>query len=62
MRQNIVARRCSDLWDRVDVLINCQAALDYWPADEDTIANWEAIVATNLLGPIAYTEGVATFS
>ena len=51
-----VARRCGQLWEKLDVLVTCSGAIDFWSDEDGTIADWESILATNLLGPVAYTR------
>jgi NAD(P)-dependent dehydrogenase (short-subunit alcohol dehydrogenase family) len=53
-----VAKACETRWGRADLLVYCAAAMDYWDEGEDTIADWEAVVRVNLLGPVAYTKAL----
>lgn len=51
-----VAQVCEELWQRVDALVNCSAAMDWWNVEDDTVSNWEEIIRTNLLSPVVYTK------
>jgi NAD(P)-dependent dehydrogenase (short-subunit alcohol dehydrogenase family) len=52
-----VAQRCDELWQRVDVLMTCEADMDFWASDDDdSVANWELVLRANLLGPSIYTK------
>jgi NAD(P)-dependent dehydrogenase (short-subunit alcohol dehydrogenase family) len=53
-----VAEACEDRWGGLDVLVYCAAAMDYWDEGQDSIADWEAVVRVNLLGPVAYTKAL----
>lgn len=53
-----VAERCSELWDRLDTLMVCAGAIDWWPDEEDTMENWEGVLRVNLLTPVFYTKAL----
>jgi NAD(P)-dependent dehydrogenase (short-subunit alcohol dehydrogenase family) len=53
-----VAEACDARWAKLDVLAYCAAAMDYWDEGEDTLADWEAVVRVNLLGPVAFTKAL----
>jgi NAD(P)-dependent dehydrogenase (short-subunit alcohol dehydrogenase family) len=53
-----VAEACEERWGKLDVLVYCAAAMDYWDEGQDTLADWEAVVRVNLLGPVAYTKAL----
>ena len=53
-----VAEACETRWGRLDVLISCAAAMDFWDEGEDSLADWETVVRINLLGPVVYTKAL----
>jgi NAD(P)-dependent dehydrogenase (short-subunit alcohol dehydrogenase family) len=53
-----VAETCAARWDRIDALVNCGAAMDFWEPGTDTMADWEEIVRANVLGPLTYTKAL----
>jgi NAD(P)-dependent dehydrogenase (short-subunit alcohol dehydrogenase family) len=53
-----VAETCEAQWGKLDVLVYCAAAMDFWEDGQDTVADWEAVVRVNLLGPVAYTKAL----
>jgi len=53
-----VAEACEAQWGKLDVLVYCAAAMDFWEEGQDTVADWEAVVRVNLLGPVAYTKAL----
>jgi len=53
-----VAETCEARGGTLDVLVYCAAAMDYWDEGEDTLADWEAVVRVNLLGPVACTKAL----
>ena len=53
-----VAEACEARWGRLDVLVACAAAMDFWDEGEDSLADWETVVRINLLGPVVYTKAL----
>jgi NAD(P)-dependent dehydrogenase (short-subunit alcohol dehydrogenase family) len=48
--------RCREEGLAVDVLVNCHMALDWHTIEESALATWEAVIRTNLLGPVACSK------
>ena len=53
-----VADACEDRWGGLDVLVYCAAAMDYWDEGQDSVADWEAVIRVNLIGPVTYTNAL----
>jgi len=53
-----VAVTIDDRWSRLDVYVDCQAAMDHWPLADDTVERWESVFRTNVLGPFVYTRAL----
>jgi len=53
-----VAEACEERWGRLDVFVDCAAAMDFWAEGEDTIEDWETVIRINLLGPVVYTKAL----
>jgi NAD(P)-dependent dehydrogenase (short-subunit alcohol dehydrogenase family) len=53
-----LADACEAQWQRVDALIHCTAAMDYWLPGEDSIADWEVIARLNIFSPVFYTKAL----
>jgi len=53
-----LAEACEARWGKLDVLVDCAAAMDFWDAGEEALAGWETVVRINLLGPVAYTKAL----
>ena len=51
-----VAEEVAERFSRIDVLVVAAGALDWWPADQDSMANWEASLRINLLTPVFYVR------
>jgi NAD(P)-dependent dehydrogenase (short-subunit alcohol dehydrogenase family) len=53
-----VTEACEARWDKLDALVYCAAAMDFWNEGEDTLADWEVVIRVNLLGPVAHTKAL----
>jgi NAD(P)-dependent dehydrogenase (short-subunit alcohol dehydrogenase family) len=53
-----VAAASDERWRRLDALVFCAAAMDFWDEGEDSLADWETVIRVNLLGPVAYTKAL----
>jgi NAD(P)-dependent dehydrogenase (short-subunit alcohol dehydrogenase family) len=53
-----VAEACEERWGRLDVFVDCAAAMDFWDEGRDTIGDWETVIRINLLGPVVYTKAL----
>jgi NAD(P)-dependent dehydrogenase (short-subunit alcohol dehydrogenase family) len=56
--QDGVADTCETRWGKLDVLVYCAAAMDFWSEGEDTLDDWETVVRINLLGPVVCTKAL----
>jgi NAD(P)-dependent dehydrogenase (short-subunit alcohol dehydrogenase family) len=39
-----------ELWDRVDVLVNCAASFEHKPVEKASYKDWEKVLSVNVMG------------
>ena len=53
-----VARRCEELWQRLDILMVCTSAKDWWSLESETATHWEEVILTNVMAAVNYTRSL----
>jgi NAD(P)-dependent dehydrogenase (short-subunit alcohol dehydrogenase family) len=56
--EEAVARASAAVVDRVDVLVNCHAALEWTSIEASTLDDWHESIRVNLLGPLVCTRAL----
>jgi NAD(P)-dependent dehydrogenase (short-subunit alcohol dehydrogenase family) len=51
-----IADACASRWDRLDILFNGHAAMDFWEFGEETADDWVTILSVNVIAPAMTTK------